>query len=103
MAESNPQLRCASCPYWTRVGADEYTGECHHVSSATQTIKAVPRYHAWWCSEHPLAPEQRDRLAAQLAQALYSNPEWMRIFRQWNLVSTTVEHAYALTDALRTR
>jgi len=45
-------ISCAICPFWTN-------NYCHHVSNATDSAVSP----TWWCSEHPLAPGQRDRIA----------------------------------------
>ena len=48
-------VSCATCPFFS-------DGNCHHKKNGS-----YPEVESdWWCSEHPLAPGQRDRIAEQI-------------------------------------
>jgi len=96
MAESNPQLRCDTCPYWISLGVSR-PGECHH-ALVLQAEHGVNRYADWWCSEHPLAPGQRDRIAEIAMQGIVTDANAVSHVDPY--ADTIVGRAYQIADAM---
>ena len=56
-------LSCKTCPFLADgTGSDE----CHNVRAITYNRFVDEK---WWCSEHPLAPGQRERIAESIVLA----------------------------------
>lgn len=63
-------VSCATCPFWASFQTDAgVEGKCHHALNALSGDR-VNTGHSWWCSNHPLAPGQRDRIAELAMQGL---------------------------------
>jgi len=78
-------LSCATCPFWTN-------NYCHHVSNATDSAVSP----MWWCSEHPLAPGQRDRIAEMAMQGLLAGEPEQEIYPPLMIA----KRAYNIADAI---
>jgi hypothetical protein len=77
-------LSCETCPFFS-------DGSCHHVSNASEVAMTVGNW--WWCSEHPLAPGQRDRIAEIVVQGMAANSHDDR-------PANIVEESYRIADAM---
>jgi hypothetical protein len=93
-------LCCATCPFSEKLstGATDNTA-CHLGRFADE-----PRHPStWWCSEHPLAPGQRDRLAAMaipgLVTCVDSVDSYTGIRNLW-APNQVARRAYAIADAM---
>lgn len=53
---------CKTCPFFR-------DGDCHHANRHDHLSVGSE----WWCSNHPLAPGQRDRIALEILKALIAH------------------------------
>lgn len=61
---------CKTCPFGERL----YTGATNNTVCHLGRFSDEPSHPAdWWCSEHPLAPGQRDRIILEILKALISH------------------------------
>ena len=59
-------VSCETCPFGERLD----TGATANIACHLGRFPDEPRHPStWWCSEHPLAPGQRDRIAEKIVLA----------------------------------
>ena len=59
-------LSCETCPFGERLDIGATANMACHLGR----FPDEPRHPStWWCSEHPLAPGQRDRIAEKIVLA----------------------------------
>lgn len=88
-------LSCATCPFSEKLstGATDNTA-CHLGRFANE-----PRHPStWWCSEHPLAPGQRDRIAEIAMQGWLSS--WPADKAVKGSEQALTEASYVVADAM---
>jgi hypothetical protein len=94
-------VTCKTCPFsGYRV---EGPCVCHHSSAKEQDPVRSPD---WWCSEHPLAHGQRDRIAEMAMQGFLSDggQAWARLMAEQVPLTAPLEMlvkaVYAVADAM---
>lgn len=90
-----PDVTCATCPFF-RLADDvgDGFGECHQLFSANYNDRVDP---GWWCSAHPLAPGQRERIAEMAMQGVLAGESAAGDYEE---AEGVVVHAYEIADAM---
>jgi len=96
-------VSCATCPFFGP-GIDGLSW-CHHSSARPPSDLDLALSPDWWCSEHPLAPGQRDRIAEMAMQGFLSDggQAWARLMAEQVPLTAPLEMlikaVYAVADA----
>jgi hypothetical protein len=89
-------ITCATCPFGERLD----TGATDNMVCHLGRFSDEPRHPStWFCSEHPLAPGQRDRIAEMVMQAQIANSGWMNSHDGWSEESIA-KNSYEQADAM---
>lgn len=89
---------CSNCPFGVEFvdssGKKTGTRECRHGRVLGSPV-ATHNEPGWWCSEHPLAPGQRDKLAAMAMQGMVpaASDDWIE-------PEILAQNAYEIADAM---
>jgi hypothetical protein len=96
-------VSCATCVFGTPHNNKPLGGlpglnriTCHHAASPSYGDDVSNR---WFCSEHPLAPGQRDRIAELAMHAQVSNSGWVSESKGWS-DAHVARNAYEQADAM---